>query len=106
MYVNRYKRKSYSLHVYNSTTPVWLNVTLFKEDLNDWSVANDFGLKNNVDKMEAYSSRELFLNNFKELENSLSSIAELVIQPNRFDNSNSSIIQFKVTKDVRTIITI
>lgn len=92
--------------MYNSTTPTWLNVTLLKEDLNVWSQVNDFGLKTNIAKMEDYNSKELFLNDLQELENSLSTIAELVIKPSSLDNSDSSIIQFKVTENVRTVIKI
>lgn len=92
--------------MYNSTTPTWLNVTLLKEDLDVWSQVNDFGLKPNVAKMENYNSKELFLNDLQELENSLSTSAELVIKPSSLDNSDSSIIQFKVTENVKTIIKI
>jgi len=61
-------------------------------------------LKTNVAKMEDYNSKELFLNDLQELENSLSTIAELVIKPTSLNNLDSSIIQFKVTENVRTII--
>lgn len=99
MNINRYKRQTHIVHVYNSTTPVWLNVTLLEEDLNDWSEAHDFGLKTNIDKMETYSNRELFLSDLKELENSLSNVAELVTQMS--DSTDSSIIQFKITENVK-----
>lgn len=83
--------------------PTWLNVTLLKEDLYVWSRDNDFSLKSNVAKMISYNSKELFLNELMELENSLSNVAELVIKPTKLFNSVDSIIQFKVTKDVRNI---
>lgn len=51
--------------------------------------------------MEVYSNRELFLNDLKELENSLSSVAELVTQPDKFDSLDSSTIQFKITENVK-----
>lgn len=73
---------------------------MLKEDLDVWSRVNDFDLKTNVAKMEDYNSKELFLNDLQELENSFSSIAELIIKPNSLDNSDSSIIQFKVTENV------
>lgn len=88
----------------NSTTPTWLNITLHKEDLDVWSQINDFSLKTNVAKMEDYNSKGLFLNFLQELENSLSSVAELVIKPNSLDTSDSSIIQFKVTENVRKFV--
>jgi len=76
---------------------------LLKEDLDIWSHVNDFGLKTNVIKMEDYRSKELFLNELQELENSLSSVAELVIKPSSLDNSDSSIIQLKITENVRPV---
>jgi len=53
--------------------------------------------------MNTYNTRALFLSNLTELENSLSSIAELVTTPSSLDSSSaeSSIIQFKVTENVR-----
>lgn len=102
-FVNRYKRQTHSVHISNSTTPTWLNITLIKEDLDVWSEINDFGLKTNIAKIENYNSKELFLNDLQELENSLSSVAELVIKPSSLDSSDSSIIQFKVTENVRII---
>lgn len=53
--------------------------------------------------MNTYNTRVLFLSNLTELENSLSSIAELVTTPSSLDSSSaeSSIIQFKVTENVR-----
>lgn len=102
--VDRFKRQTHSVHVYNSTTPIWLNVTLLKEDLDVWSQLNDFGLKTNVDKMTDYSSKALFVSQLKDLENSLSSVAEFVTKPNHLDSSDSSIIQFKVTNNVRKIV--
>lgn len=74
---------------------------MLKENLNDWSEVNDFGLKTNVDKMEAYSDRQSFLNDLKELERSLSNVAELVQKSNSLDGLDSSIPQFKVTENVR-----
>lgn len=58
-------------------------------------------MKTNIEKMEVYSNRELFLNGLKELENSLSSVAELVIKPDRFVSSDNSTIQFKITENVK-----
>ncbi|VVC30035.1 Peptidase M14, carboxypeptidase A,Carboxypeptidase-like, regulatory domain [Cinara cedri] len=95
-----YKRQTHFVHVNNSTIPTWLNITLLKEDLNVWSRDNDFSLKLNVAKMDSYNSKELFLNELMELENSLSNVAELVIKPIKLFNSDDSIIQFKVTKNV------
>lgn len=86
--------------------PTWLNITLLKEDLDVWSEINDFGLKTNIAKMENYNSKELFLNNLQELENSLSSVAELIIKSSSLDSSNSSIIQLKVTENVSKIMII
>lgn len=102
IFIDRYKRKSHFVHVNNSTTPTWLNVTLLKEDLNIWSHDNDFDLKSNVAKMDNYNSKEFFLNELMELENSLSNVAELVIKPSKLFNSDET-IQFKVTKSVRNI---
>lgn len=102
-FVNRYKRQTHSVYISNSTTPTWLNITLLKEDLDVWSEINDFGLKTNIAKFENYNSKELFLNNLQELENSLSSVAELVIKSSNLDTSDSSIIQFKITENVRKI---
>jgi len=101
--VYRYKRKTQSVHVYNSTTPTWLNFTLIKENLNEWSQVNDFGLRTNVIKMNEYNTKALFLSNLKELETSLSSVAELITTPSSLDyhSAESSIIQFKVTENVR-----
>jgi len=102
--VYRYKRKTQSVHVFNSTTPTWLNFTLLKENLDEWSQVNDFGLRANVIKMNNYNSRSLFLSNLKELENSLSNVAELVAaESSSLDrgSAESSIIQFKVTENVR-----
>ncbi|XP_025200120.1 carboxypeptidase D isoform X1 [Melanaphis sacchari] len=97
-----YKRKTQSVHVYNSTTPTWLNFTLIKENLDEWSEVNDFGLRTNVIKMNNYNTKALFLDNLKELENSLSNVAELVTTPSSLDyrSADSSIIQFKVTENV------
>lgn len=103
IFIYRYKRQTHSVYVHNSTIPTWLNVTLLKEDLDIWSHVNDFGLKTNVIKMEDYRSKELFLNELQELENSLSSVAELVIKPSSLDNSDSSIIQLKITENVRPV---
>lgn len=100
---DRYKRQTHSVEVYNSTIPTWLNVTLTKEDLDEWSRINDFNLKDNVVKMEDYKSKELFLSNLADLEKSLSSVAELVINSHNTDTSDSSVIQFKVTKNVRKL---
>lgn len=99
----RYKRKTQSVHVYNSTTPTWLNFTLLKENLDEWSQVNDFGLRSNVIKMNTYNTKVLYLSNLTELENSLSSVAELVTTPSSLDSGSaeSSIIQFKVTENVR-----
>lgn len=101
---DRYKRVVHSVHIFDSVKPTWLNITLIKEDLNVWSQINDFGLKTNVAKMVNYKTKELFLNELMELENSLSSVAELVTKPNNLNNVDSSIIQFKVTENVRKII--
>jgi len=89
--------------VYNSTTPTWLNFTLLKENLDEWSQVNDFGLRSNVVKMNNYNTRSSFLSNLKELENSLSNVAELVTIPSSLDHDSaeSSTIQFKVTENVR-----
>lgn len=89
--------------MYNSTTPSWLNFTLLKENLDEWSQVNDFGLRSNVIRMNNYNTRALFLNNLKELENSLSNVAELVVMPSSLDHGSaeSSTIQFKVTENVR-----
>uniref|UniRef100_A0A2S2QUM2 Carboxypeptidase D n=1 Tax=Sipha flava TaxID=143950 RepID=A0A2S2QUM2_9HEMI len=92
-----YKRQTHSVEVYDSTTPTWLNITLIKEDLNEWSQINDFNLKDNIVKMENYKSKELFLSNLEDLEKSLSSVAELVINSH---NPDTSIIQLKVTENV------
>lgn len=105
-FFDRYKRQTHSVEVYDSTTPTWLNFTLIKEDLNEWSQINDFNLKENVIKMEDYKSKELFLSNLEDLEKSLSSVAELVIKSHNPDTSDSSIIQFKVTENVRKVITV
>jgi len=88
--------------VYNSTTPIWLNFTLLKENLDEWSEVNDFGLRTNVIKINEYSTRALYLRNLRELENSLSNVAELVTTPNSLDggSAESSIIQFKITENV------
>lgn len=101
--VYRYKKKTQSVHVYNSTTPSWLNFTLIKENLDEWSQVNDFGLRSNMIKMNDYNTKAMFLSNLKELENSLSNVAELVTTPNSLDyhSAESSIIQFKVTENVR-----
>jgi len=98
----RYKRKTQSVHVYNSTTPTWLNFTLLKENLDEWSQVNDFGLRSNVIKMNSYNTRALFLSHLTELENSLSNVAELITTPSSLDrgSAESSIIQFKVTENV------
>lgn len=103
-FVDRYKRKVHSVHVFDSTTPTWLNITLIKEDLNVWSQINDFGLKTNIAKIVNYKTKELFLNELMELENSLSSVAELVTKPSNLNNVDSSTIQFKVTENVRNFI--
>lgn len=100
-FVDRYKRKVHSVHVSDSTTPTWLNITLIKEDLNVWSRINDFGLKTNIAKLVNYKTKELFLNELMELENSLSNVAELVTKSSNLNNVDSSIIQFKVTENVR-----
>jgi len=102
--VYRYKRKTQSVHVYNSTTPTWLNFTLLKENLDEWSQVNDFGLRLNVIKMNNYNTRALFLSNLKELENSLSNVAELVPTPSSLDHVTAETIQFKVTENVRMIL--
>lgn len=103
---NRYKRQTHSVEVFDTSTPTWLNVTLTKEDLNEWSQINDFNLKDNVVKMESYKSKELFLSNLVDLEKSLSSVAELVTNSHNTDTSDSSVIQFKVTENVRKFIII
>jgi len=53
--------------------------------------------------MNNYNTRALFLGNLKDLENSLSNVAELVATPGSLDPSSaeSSTIQFKVTENVR-----
>ena len=78
---------------------------MLKENIDEWSQVNDFGLKMNVIKMKDYSTRALFLRNLMELENSLSNVAELVTTPSSLDrgSAESSIIQFKVTENVRMI---
>lgn len=103
-FVDRYKRKVHSVHIFDSTKPTWLNITLIKEDLNVWSQINDFGLKTNIAKIVNYKTKDLFLNELMELENSLSSVAELVTKPNNLNNVDSSTIQFKVTENVRNFI--
>jgi len=100
-YIYRYKRKTQSVHVNNSTIPTWLNFTLLKENLDEWSQVNDFGLRSNVIKMNSYNTRALFLSNLKELENSLSNVAELVTTPSSLDHGSEKTIQFKVTENVR-----
>jgi len=53
--------------------------------------------------MNEYNTKALFLSNLKELETSLSSVAELITTPSSVDyhSAESSIIQFKVTENVR-----
>lgn len=77
---------------------------MIKEDLNEWSQVNDFGLKTNVAKMVNYKTKELFLSDLMDLENSLSSVAELVTKPSNLDTVDSSAIQFKVTENVIKIV--
>lgn len=76
---------------------------MIKENLNEWSQVNDFGLEINVAKIESYSNKQLFLNELMELENSLSTVAELIIKPKNVDSLDTSIIQFKVTDNVRKV---
>jgi len=56
--------------------------------------------------MNTYNTRALFLSNLKELENSLSNVAELVTTPSSLDSGSAetSIIQFKVTENVNDAI--
>lgn len=76
---------------------------MIKENLNEWSQVNDFGLEINVAKIESYSNKQLFLNELMELENSLSTVAELITKPINVDSLDTSIIQFKVTDNVRKV---
>lgn len=79
---------------------------MIKENLNQWSQVNDFGLETNVAKMESYNNKQLFFNELMELENSLSTVAELITKPTNVDSLDSSIIQFKVTENVRKVMII
>ncbi|XP_050440945.1 carboxypeptidase D isoform X3 [Adelges cooleyi] len=94
-----FKRQTRSVYVANTTTPAWLNFTLAKENLAVWSRTNDFNLDSNVEKMESYKNKELFLSEFADLENRVSSVAQLVVKPNS-ESTEDSVVQFKVTKDV------
>lgn len=83
-----------------------MNFTLLKEDLNTWSQVNDFGLENNIVQMDNYNSKQLFLKELDDLENSLSSVGQIVMKPTNLHSIDDTIIQFKVTDNVSKIINI